>query len=411
MIPDHRWLIVTVKSTTALVHNEDEAWYLVPLRRYLMTANLVEKLGSVVDRVSELAGSTHYRPLNASGDLCRKDVLLLRHMDRGLGDLLFMTGVLRYLHHVSAGTCRSHFFADLDKSQVLLGSPELVGNSALAGPVEYDHLELYSGGHFLVESATEYDHERDQLNVYDALFKRAGVDYSQVDPQFKRPSAAFLPQDQQAFDATCRTVHASSRIDLRASGYYVVAPITTSALRIAPYAVWLDLIEILARERPVIVLGQTYRKTPQAGGTVADFLDRVNELSSSARVCNLVDLIPTRTAMALLKFARCLFCLDSGPLYMAQAYRTPAVSAWGTHDPAVRLGYDQEYMRLAIWSRSACALSPCYAHSRFPDECPTSKQLLCAPLCAITAADFVEKLEQVKRERPEVVGPFKAVVL
>jgi hypothetical protein len=410
VIPDHRWLVVTVKSPTALVHNDDESWYLAPLRRYLMTANLVDKLGQAVDRVTELASSAHYRPLNALDDLRYKDVLVLRHMDRGLGDLLFMTGVLRYLQHVSAGTCRAHFYADLDKSQVLLGCPEIVSSAAMSGPVEYDHLPLYSGGHFLVETATEYDHEQDQLNVYDALFKKSGVDFSNVDPQFKRPSAAFLPQDQQVFDAVCRSVYELVRIDLRAEGYYVVSPITTSSLRVVPYATWLDLIEILARERPVLVIGQTYSKTPKAGGTVADFICRVDELAASTpRVHNLVNLIPIRTAMALLKFAKCLFCLDSGPLYMAQAYRTPAVSAWGTHHPGVRLGYDEAYMNLAIFKPETCPMCPCYAHTQFPSMCPTSSQLLCAPLCALAAADFVEKLEQVKRTW--TAGPFKAAVL
>jgi hypothetical protein len=41
----------------------------------------------------------------------------------------------------------------------------------------------------------------------------------------------------------------------------------------------------------------------------------------------------------------------------------------------VRLGYDQDYLELAVWQRKLCPASPCYAHSGFPVErCPLGAQ-------------------------------------
>lgn len=407
MIPDHRWVIVTVKGTTALIHSEDEVWYLIPRRRYLMTANLVDKLGTQVDRVSELtAGSSIYKPLDLRRqNMAGAGLLMLRHLDRGLGDLLFMTGLCRFVQHVSGGTCDIHLFSDLDKSQVLLGNPDLAGGSAFSGPVEYDHLARYDS-HFLLESATEYDHEPDQLNVYDALFKRAGLDPSAVDPRFKRPYAHATKSDQGAFDSVCYAVGLQcGGLDLRRTGFYAVAPISTSTLRTAPYAMWLELVQMLSKELPVLVLGQTYAKTPVSDMTVGEFRTRLAELGP--RVIDLVDQTPTRTTMSLIMHAKCLFCLDSGPLYIAQAYRTPAVSLWGTHHPGVRLGYDQDYMELAVWNSQLCPASPCYAHSGFPaDRCPLGEQQrLCEPMRLAHAADFLGKLELVKQRTP-AVGTF-----
>ncbi|HNL70532.1 MAG TPA: glycosyltransferase family 9 protein, partial [Leptospiraceae bacterium] len=58
--------------------------------------------------------------------------------------------------------------------------------------------------------------------------------------------------------------------------------------------------------------------------------------------------------------------LDSGLLYVAEALRVPTISLWGTHAPAVRLGYDPAYMDLAIWPRENCGAAPCFAYANFP---------------------------------------------
>jgi len=105
-----------------------------------------------------------------------------------------------------------------------------------------------------------------------------------------------------------------------------------------------------------------------------------------------------RSILGIISKSRCVFSLDSAPLYMAQACRVPAISIWGPHSPHVRIGYDKAYMDLAIHEKSACPNSPCYAYSGFPKtKCPELEaQKICAVLANVNVNSIMEKLSLVE---------------
>jgi len=113
--------------------------------------------------------------------------------------------------------------------------------------------------------------------------------------------------------------------------------------------------------------------------------------------------------MALLARSFCAITLDSAPLYLAQAVGAPAISLWGTHAPATRIGYDKNYMDLAIWQQDACQFSPCFAYGQFPvNKCPQGvRQACCEVIGAVTADDVLKKVDMVESANAQI-GKFAA---
>lgn len=398
------WMIITVKCQTALIHTDNEVWYLRPPFRYVVTSDVVEKLGDQVETKSLLAGSSKFVPLNGRANLAGAKILAARHLDRGLGDLLFMTGVYRYLQHITGNDCKIFAQGLVEKSQVLHGNHDLFSAAPVMGVIEYNQLPAYNF-HWMVESVTEYDSEEDQLNVYDAMYRGIHVDPSEVGAEFKRPYVSLTEEDRRAFDSFAYFVFEDRKIDIRRTGYFVVAPLATSSLRVASYHVWIELIKELSKMLPVVVIGQIYDKMPAADMSVNDFK---GNLGGNPRIIDMIDRFPIRSSMAVIANAVCSLCLDSGPLYISQALRSPAISLWGTHDPGVRIGYDHEYMELALWNKEACRKSPCYAYEGFPyQSCPLgNSQTICEPLRSISLSKILEKVEVVLRRKPRSIGSF-----
>ena len=239
-------------------------------------------------------------------------------------------------------------------------------------------------------------------------------------PRYKRPTVTLVQSDYRDLDALYATVFAKNGVDLRITPFIVLCPSAYSTLRAAPYSLWLDLARTLASKYHVILVGRTgdQGQLPSPDMSFGDFYQRAQSLAQelTPRVLNLIGPTPLRLIMALISRAMAVVSLDSGLLYVAQACRVPAVSLWGTHPPHSRLQYDPAYMRGAIWKRSACQFSPCFAYAGFPtDKCPRgSAQKVCEVLSAITVNDILEKLdvvlgdEQGARPPPPLTLPVAA---
>lgn len=400
-----QWMVITVKEPVVFNRAKDEAWLLNPVRRYIFNAHHLTSLEGYIDTISDLKNAPHFRPLQAGAPVIGAKVLIERYRDRGIGDLLFMTGPMAFLHHITGGKIALDAYAFADRGQIYLHNPLLRYKTVLVGPAHFDDLPLYNY-HWFSESVTEFDEEPDQLNVYDALFKQIGVDHTQVDPRFKRPSLTVGPDEAKGLDQFFFLCWLERKIDLRKTGYYVAAPLTHSALRIMNYSQWLALIKEVSRRRPVVVVGNLHDRLPDSDMTVGEFVTQINEMG--ANVLNAMDATPLRVLVALISKANCVFALDSGPLYVAQALRVPAISVWGPHDPGVRIGYDPDYMDLAVWKPEHCNYAPCFAYSGFPTQkCPRGEnQRVCEVLASVTAEDVVAKLDQVETKRITKVGTF-----
>ncbi len=363
-----------------------------PPRKYVLSGELIGSMASHFTDISELRGCAKLKPLYAGQNLTGKRILIERHRQRGIGDLLFLTGPLAYLKHICGGNVSFDMYGLCDRSQVLHDSPLLNHRTVLAGPIHYGDLDDYDY-HWFIDNVTEHCEEQDQLNVYDALYRQIGIDAAVVDPRFKRPQLSLTATDEKNLDAVFFSVFNERQLDLRQTGYYVVAPLSFSQSRSASYNMWLDVIVELAQRRPVIVMGHAFEgQMPTCDIPFSEFMEQVNSLSKYG-VINLVGSTKVRMMMSLIARASALVCLDSGPLYIAQALRVPAVSLWGTHDPVKRIGDDPTYMQWAIFEPQRCPKAPCYAYSSYPaHKCPDGEnQQLCAVL-RVSSTKVVETL-------------------
>jgi hypothetical protein len=402
------WLVVSFKEPCLFNRSDSEVWLFNPGVRYVLNTCQLKNLEVFVETSTELRGSSFFKPLNAGSNIAESRILVQRLLDRGIGDMLFMTGPMAYMHAVTAGTVKLDMYALSDRSQVLLHNPLLRHKTTLAGPLIYDSFRNYDH-HWLVNVATEYDSETDQLNVYDCLFQQLGLDYTKIDPRFKRPNAVLSADDHMNFDALALHIFQERQFDLRRTPYYVVAPLSHGSLRSAPYMKWVELISKLQEMRPVVVLGSLTERMPSPDVSAGEFMGLLDRMGRN--VVNLVsDRTPLRVAMSVIANSALTISLDSGLLYVAQAFRTPAISVWGTHHPGVRLGYDKDYMDLAIWKAENCRHCPCFSYQGFPtDKCPRREaQTFCEVFNNETfLEDVMEKLELVEGRRVASATPFE----
>lgn len=373
--------IVQVTHPVIWPRDGDETWMLNPPRRYVLNADMVDYLNPYIGEISDLRGSAKYKPLMAGMPIIGKRLLIERHRNRGVGDLLFMTGPMNWLQHICGGSVQIDMYGLSERSMILHGHPALAVRTVLAGPLHYDDLDNYVA-HWMVDNVTEHNEESSQLNVYDALYRSIGVDPATVDLRFKRPSLQLEDTDMRGLDNFFYDTWSKRGIDLRHTGYYVVAPLSHSLLRSASYALWVEVIQKLLTKRPVIVIGDASNRVPDTDVPFSVFHETIIQASLNTPLLNLFNKTSLRLLSALISRASALVCLDSGPLYIAEAQRTPAISLWGTHHPSVRLGYDPEYMANALFKPELCPSAPCYAYGGFPEhKCPEkSAQRACAAL-------------------------------
>ncbi len=405
MLPiNTQWLVVSVKEPVMFHQTADETWLFNPNRRYIINANRVSTIEQFIESVSELDSGSLYVRLQAGRNLTGAKILVERSRERGIGDLLFLTGPLGFMNHVSGGDVEIDLMAFADRGVVLTHSPLISNGCVKCGPLEYDHLRLYNY-HWLVNTVTEQDSEGDQLNVYDALYQQLGFSSDDIDPKWKRPTATLIAEDYKNLDCLFKYIWDQRKIDLRHIGYFVVAPFANATLRCMNYKQWLDIIKALSIRRPVVVVGNSHLRLPDMDMSAGEFSYAVAQMGGG--VVNAVDSTTIRVLMALISRSFCVICVDSAPLYMAQALNTPAVSVWGTHAPAARIGYDKNLMDLAIWRADACQFSPCFAYGKFPEKkCPNGiRQTVCEVTGAVTVDDVLKKVDAVESANAQV-GKF-----
>lgn len=396
MLPiNTQWLVVSVKEPVMFHQTADETWLFNPNRRYIVNANRLGPIEPFIETVSELDGSSlHYR-LRAGQNWANAKILVERTRERGIGDLLFLTGPLGYLQHVTGNSSTVDVMAFADRGTVLTHSPLIANGCVRCGPLELDHLRAYNY-HWLVNTVTEQISEGDQLNVYDALFQQLGFNPADIEARWKRPTATLVPEDFQNLDRFYSYIRETRKIDLTRIGYFVVAPFANATLRCMNYSRWLEVIKALATRRPVVVVGNSSLRLPETDMSAGQFNSAVANIGGG--VVNAIDSTSLRVLMALIARSHAVVCVDSAPLYIAQALNTPAISLWGTHAPAARIGYDKNAMELAVWKQDACPHTPCFSFGKFPvEKCPDKeRQISCAVLADISVDDVLAKVDKIE---------------
>lgn len=397
--PNVSWVVMTVNRPVSWARSDYESWSFVPPHRYIINAEHLDKFEDHLETVSDLKSSAFYHPWSPGKSVDKQSILIERYRNRGIGDILFMTGPMSWMSHQSGGSLKIYFKSLVDKGPVLNNHPALHLQMPFYGTTMYDSLPLYTY-HWFLETATELDEEPDQLNVYDNLFKQFGVDPESVSPEFKRPSVVLDAKDERALYALYRFIHAKYSHDLRSVPYAVLAPMTHGFIRATSYQLWIDLAKELTKFMPVVVIGTIGSQTPATDMEASEAFQTFDKMDG---VINLIGNVPLRTVMALIKHSRFLIGLDSAPIYMAQGCGVPAVSLWGAHNPSRRIGYDDRMMNLAIWKRPACPFAGCGAWRSFPvSKCPLgTEQKVCQVLQSISVHDVMEKVEIIRRSLPQ----------
>jgi len=400
-LENNQWVVASFKKPLLWNRTDDEVWMFNPRRRYILNACHLPHVNEHIETLFDLRTSAYYKPLTAGVSLAGARILMERVRDRGIGDMLFLTGPMEYIRHISGASAKIDLYGLTDRHQILWWHQALEHKAVLAGPSMYDDLPQYDY-HWFIDHATECNEEpdRDHPNVYDALYRQVGIDPASVPAEFKRPTLYLVEKDFQDLDAFYFHIYRATGLDVRSTPYYVVAPLANSSLRSVPYTLWLETIQELAKARPVIVIGQTHGKIPATDMPFIEFQQRLAALAQGGnKIISCLGAVPLRVTAGLISRAVCLVTLDSGMLYVAQALRRPAVSLWGTHNPRSRLGYDKAYMDLAIWHKAACKHSPCYAYAAWPTaKCPGGdSQRICHPLAAVSASDILGKVTLVEK--------------
>lgn len=393
------WVVTTFKKPVLWSRNLDECWMFNPPGRYILNANQIGNLSPFIQTISDMKSQPEYRPLTAGAKLAGATILLERYRERGIGDLLFLTGPMNYMHFVTGGDIKIDMYALSDRGMIMDYHPTLRFLSPMAGPLRMDDFQYYDY-QWMVDTVTEYDEEPGQQNVYDALYSQLGFDPATIPAIYKRPSAKLSEIDERNLDQFLYNIWMEKKLDLRKTGYYVIAPFARSSLRSMAYGSWLKVIRDLSARRPVVVIGDMTEQMPATDMSAGEFYQHVKQ--SGAAVINALGdeykKSPLRVIMAVIAKATAVGCMDSGPLYIAQAFNVPAVSVWGSHDPRVRIGYDKAYMDLAVWNKCACRYAPCFAYQSFPaHKCPAGQnQNMCEVLKAVDTDEIMAKFSAVE---------------
>ena len=123
-----QYVIVTVSKPVMFHQTEDETWLFNPNRRYLINASRIPAIHPFIESVSELDNSSLVNPLRAGKAVTGAKILVERFRERGIGDLLFLTGPLSYIHHCSGANCTIDLYAFSDRGMVLTGGGALLRN-------------------------------------------------------------------------------------------------------------------------------------------------------------------------------------------------------------------------------------------------------------------------------------------
>ena len=126
----------------------------------------------------------------------KKRVLFYRN--RGMGDQLIFSSLPRFFREVLGA--ESYVLSDKVHEPLWAHNPS-IGGAALSVPLHLDAVWRAGGarpffdGTFFVESASEWDCDSEQPNVYDRLFGLAGLDPARVPAKFKRPTFTLTSDD------------------------------------------------------------------------------------------------------------------------------------------------------------------------------------------------------------------------
>ncbi len=356
-----------------------------------LLANSAGSLESVTDFMPFYLDHTR-RPKSLTG----KRVLFYRN--RGLGDQLIATCLSHYFNEVVGAKCFQ--LCDQVHEPIWYCNPN-TQELPTRIPIGIDSLVRFNGKPFYdwffpIESASEWDCEPEQSNIYDRLFSMVGVDPAYVQKKYKVPVWSMQKFDLTALDTWMQKVEEDWRVNLR-KGYVVYQLRAENKGRTVPLHVN-DLILGRLNELglPALCI-DTAALTPEVEEMVRKYPNVHNaaqKVSSKDQYGN--DVPNVRLYASLVAGAALVVGPDSSAIHLAAASSTPCLSIWGPFSPQSRVKYYPNH--LAIWHPGMCDNAPCYNYMEAlpAHKCPNGKeQKWCECYEGVTAAEVDDKVSQL----------------
>lgn len=336
---------VTCNPGERLLFDDDNAF---SIQQNPTSNTYVLEVSDLAPMLQEIPRPVHWR---------KRRVLFYRN--RGSGDQLIISALSRFFREVLGADPRQ--LSDRVHEQLWAFNPHIL-SAPLSTPLHLDAVWRAKGRPFFdqaffVESATEWENDAEQPNVYDRLFALCGFDPSRIASKFKRP---VFNVSQADIDKRTAWLLKNSPVlnddyifvQLRAANKVRSLPLKTAQLV-------LHAASDVARKKNLAVL--VTDDQPLSSELI--------ELCTLLGLCNVAQKIDgVRLYGTLIAGARAVVGPDSSALHFAAANEIPAVGIWGAFDPESRCKYYPNQTHL--WHKELCMNSPCF---NFMPELPTHK--------------------------------------
>lgn len=316
-----------------------------------------------------------------------RNVLFMRK--RGIGDELCLTAIPRYFNDKFGANCYVLCHASTESiwqhNDTIRG---VVGEPLYLDSIHRDNGRPFFEHSFFFESVTEWDSEPDQGNVYDTLFRMAGVNPKNVDDRYKKPYIRLHKDEQRGFlswqEGACSEYES---LDL-SQGYIVHQLSTTNEVRNVPEKKELEILAALEKSNKPVLVVDDKLTTPD--------IDKF--LGESKNIFNVTCRIPTlRLYFSIIAGASCVIGPDSSALHVAAAFDVPSIGLWGPFSYQSRAKYYPKHY--PIWANHLCPNAPCYNFApKLPFHlCPQgNNQKHCEVFEGISEKQVTDLLETLK---------------
>ena len=314
--------------------------------------------------------------------------ILLVHYNVGIGDMLFITPVLRGLKE-KYPKATIEVFANYPSALVLQGNPYATKvNSRFPSKYimsiidEYD--EVFDTSDFARQRV-----ESEYTNMYDLYCKHLEVTPSDMSPMLK--------VDLKEKEAITEYLYQEAGIDINKDKIVVLQAHSTSVARSWPIERTIQLaVELNKLGYKSIVTGDSNKLFSEIGK---------EKLKIDKGIINLIGALDLRALIALISVSSLVIGPDSSGYHIAEALGVNSVPLFSMFDPYLRIKYYKHCY--PIYKPLECG--PCICHS---ENCPSlaSRIQYTSPcMSAITVEDVLVKVKEIGQYPNDIKQPNEVI--